>query len=454
MRSLRKSKKGQFSVISALLVSVILIMAVISMYSMVRYSPLNDSPQVLTGIGEMNNDIKRILDFTVGYYGSILRVTGNSTYAKQLTTSYLSSGLVNIARSHPEWNPSFDLDFEQVSTRWFMPHSYSMGNLSITYSLSALGIEGITYETSSALTVEMLDPILSGEARINVTRDNSEPELGLTKDNFYFYNYSYATSSWQLVNPTNVLIASNGVYTITIPDGINHDSYSVQVEDNRGLIVPAFYSQQSVAESGVPHYTYSFDWDSTGVVDIYNALETDTFAIELLQNGTLMWLGKPLEMTSAECPIPPVCIKAFRINATIDGNNQEIPFQVEDWASDYMVPLGLSGNDSIFSNTNMLVFLANDHVSEVTLWWDGNDTAIQTPYAWRNLYFDDDPDYNPSYGLLKNGLIELNVNNFYIESAVDGESTSCTVDFLRLNNEIPQYGDQLAYVIYNGNPHL
>jgi hypothetical protein len=164
----------------------------------------------------------------------------------------------------------------------------------------------------------------------------------------------------------------------------------------------------------------------------------------------LMWLGKPLEMTAAECPIPPVCIKAFRVNATIDGNNQEVPFQVEDWASDYMVPLGLSGNDSIFSNTNMLVFLVNDHVSEVTLWWDGNDTAIQTPYAWRNLYFDDDPDFHPGYGLLKNGLIELNVNNFYIESAMDGESTSCTVDFLRLNNEIPQYGDQLAYVIYNG----
>ncbi len=452
MRRLIRAKKGQFSVIAALLVSVILIMSVISMYSMVRYTSFQDSPNVLTAIGEMNTDLKKILDFTVGYYGSILRVTGNSTYAKQLTTSYLSSGLVNVARSHPDWNPSFELDSQSFSTRWFMPTSHSMGTLSVKYSLSALGIEGITYETDSALTVELLNTTSPELALVNVTRDNSEPELGLTKENFWFYNYSYTESAWKLVNPTDIIISSNGVYTITLPEGINPDSYSIQVEDNRGLIVPAFYSQGSIEESGVPHYTYTFDWESTGMSDIYDALETDTFAVELLQNGTLRWLGQPLEVTNNERPIPPVSVKAFRVNATIGGVNQEVPFQVEDWASDYMVPLGLSGNDSILSNTNMLVFLVNDDVSAVTLWWDGNDTAIQTPYAWENLYFTDDPEYDTGndIGVLNNGLVELNVNNFWIESSLTGGSTASSVEFLRVNNEEPQYGDQLSYVIYNG----
>jgi len=450
MRRLIRAKKGQFSVIAALLVSVILIMSVISMYSMVRYTSFQDSPNVLTAIGEMNTDLKKILDFTVGYYGSILRVTGNSTYAKQLTTSYLSSGLVNVARSHPDWNPSFELDSQSFSTRWFMPTSHSMGTLSVKYSLSALGIEGITYETDSALTVELLNTSSPELALVNVTRDNSEPELGLTKENFWFYNYSYTESAWQLVNPTDIIISSNGVYTITLPEGINPESYSVQVEDNRGLIVPAFYSQGSIEESGVPHYTYSFDWESTGMSDIYDALETDTFVVELLQNGTLRWLGQPLEMTNNERPIPPVSVKAFRVNATIDGVNHEVPFQVEDWASDYMVPLGLSGNDSIFSNTNMMVFLMNDDVNAVTLWWDGNDTAIQTPYAWENLYFTDNSDFDPDYGVLNNGLVELNVNNFWIESSLNGGSTASSVEFLRVNAEEPQYGDQLSYVIYNG----
>jgi len=173
-----RANKGQFSIIAALLVSVILVTAVISTYSMVRHTPIQDSPKVLTAMGEMNTDIKRILDHTVGYYGSILKVTGNSTYAQNLTTRYLSSGLVNIAYSHPEWNPSFSLNFEQVSTRWYMPESYSVGNISLTYSLSSLGIEGVTYETSSALKVTMLSSG-SGVAQIKVIRDNAEPEMGL-----------------------------------------------------------------------------------------------------------------------------------------------------------------------------------------------------------------------------------------------------------------------------------
>ena len=94
MKKVSRANKGQFSVIAALLVSVILVSAVISSYTMVRHSTVQDSPKVLSAIGEMNSGIKSILDFTVGYYGSILQVTGNSTYARELTINYLSTGLL------------------------------------------------------------------------------------------------------------------------------------------------------------------------------------------------------------------------------------------------------------------------------------------------------------------------------------------------------------------------
>jgi hypothetical protein len=451
-----RANKGQFSVIAALLVSVILVTAVISTYTLVRHAPIQDSPKVLTAMGEMNADIKRILDFTVGYYGSILKVTGNSTYAKDLTTIYLSSGLVNIARSHPEWNPSFNLTSNNFSTRWFMPDSFSMGNLSVTYSLESLGINGVKYETSSALEVTML-PSDSSVARIRVTRDNAEPELGLIKDNFRFYNYTEA-STWDPIPPTNVKISSNGVYNVTLPSGIDSDAYSVQVEDNRGLMVSAFYSPNSVAsESKIPHYTYTFDWNATGMLDVYEDLSTDIFAIELLQNGTLKWLGHPLVLPKAR-PIPPVAVKAFRVNATtFSGVTQQIPFQVEDWASDYMVPLGLSNKESIFSNTNMLVFLVNNEVENITVWWDGNDTATQTPYAQENNFGGDVSDtYHIS---LSNGKISINVNidssNLAVTST-DG-STSSKAEFLRINKLIGDNGGHPVFhagtscVIYNGS---
>jgi len=455
----RRANKGQFSVIAALLVSVILVTAVISTYTLVRHAPIQDSPKILTAMGEMNSDIKQILDFTVGYYGSILQVTGNSTYARNLTRSYLSSGLVNIARSHPEWNPSFTLDFddEDISTCWFMPESYSKGRINLVYSLASLGIEGVNFTASSALKVEMLKSS-SGVANISVTRDNTEPELGLTKENFWFYSYT-EDSTWELVNPDELTISYNGVYTIPIPSVVDPDVYSVQVKDNRGITVSAFYSDASVEGSKIPHYTYTFNWNATGMSGIYDSLSTDTFAIELLQNGTLRWLGQPLELTTNEQPIPPICIKALRVSATVGNSTQEVPFQVEDWASNYMIPLGLASNESIFSNNNMIVFLANNEVSEVTLWWDGNDTAIQTHYAWENKYFTDNVN-NPKNAILSTDFLTVNVriDNPYPPGnhptfkviATNITSSKSTAEFLRINEKTPVYWADTAYVITDG----
>lgn len=441
-----RANKGQFSIIAALLVSVILVAAVISTYSMVRHSPLQESPKVLTAIGEMNTDIKRILDFTVGYYGSILQVTGNSTYAKGLATSYLQSGLVNIARSHPEWNPSFELNSENVSTYWYTPQSYSMGNISVTYSLAGLEIYGVHYETSSVLKVSLLEPVNTNETRINIVRDNNEPELGLEKESFNFYKYNYVNSTWNLVNPENdPVIFSNGTYVIEIPEGVDPDAYSIKISDQKGIMVTAFYSQASLA-SGIPQYTYTFDWNATGMEDIYSPLTTDTMIIEALQNGTLRWLGHNLQLSTEAKPIPSLPVKSLHLNLTINGENQEVPYQVEDWASDYKLPLGLTSNASLFKNRNMVVFAVNHTVEKATLWWSGNDTIRQTPYAWENVYFKDDPDS----GVLNNGLLELNVHNFWINSTVVGGLTSCTTEFMRINGDDPDYGANVAYVIYNG----
>jgi hypothetical protein len=453
MKNNSRANKGQFSIIAALLVSVILVTAVISTYSMVRHAPLQDSPKVLTAIGEMNADIKRILDFTVGYYGSILRVTGNSTYAQRLTTSYLASGLVNIARSHPEWNPSFTLDSSKVSTHWYMPESYSMGNISVIYSLAGLGIEGVQYETSSVLKVTMLEPVNPNEARLNVTRDNGIPELGLGKENFWFYTYNYDDSTWELVNPENdPIIYSNGTYIIDIPLDVDQNAYSIQVDDQRGMMVPAFYSQGSL-ESGVPKYTYTFDWNAAGMGSVYSALSDDTMVIEVLQNGTLRCLGQNLTLTTLEKPIPPLPVKALHVNTTISGVNREVPFQVEDWGSNYKVPLGLSTNASVFNNRNAVVFLVDHTVEKATLWWDGRDIANQTSYAWNNIYFeDDDVSSNPNTGFLSNEILDLSINMadpaFEVTSTM-GDSTS-RAEFFRINGKSPVYYSDPAYVIHHG----
>jgi hypothetical protein len=95
----------------------------------------------------------------------------------------------------------------------------------------------------------------------------------------------------------------------------------------------------------------------------------------------------------------------------------------------------------------MLVFLINSKVTKITVWWDGSDMANQTAYAYKNRYFRDDPTNR----LLSNGLLKLQFSGeFALTSTIEGKSTSCTANFMRINSEASTYGANEAYVIYNG----
>jgi len=436
------NSKGQFSIIAALFVAVILIATVIITYSTIRNSPVQDQPQVLSAIDETNLALKQILGFTVGYYGSVLKVTGNSTYAKMLATNYLRSGLENVAKMHPEWGTSFNVSNADMSTYWFTNISYSTGTLAVNYSLTGLGMYGITYETSCRLTVQVENTTSSNQTQLTVTMDEDEPLINLGKQNFKFYCYVYATSTWELINPSIEPIAfANGTYLIDIPYGVDPYSYVIQVEDPRGIIVVA---------SSFSRYTCALTWNTT----LYSTLPSTTLVVELMQNGTMRWLGQNLQLTTQTKPIPPIPIKAIHINQTINGVSQEVPFQIEDWTSDYRVPLGLTNNASVFNSRTMLVFLVNQNVSKVTVWWNGSDMATQTPFAYTNRYFTS----NISQRTLSNGILSLkidfssqeNVESFKVISTM-GASTATAV-FMRINNKIAHYGwSEPMYAILNGS---
>ena len=160
----------------------------------------------------------------------------------------------------------------------------------------------------------------------------------------------------------------------------------------------------------------------------------------------MRWLGQSLQNTTQSMPIPPLPVKSIHVNQTINGVDSEVPFQIEDWASDYLVPLGLTGNSSVFSDGNMIVFLVNNNVSRVTIWWNGSDLATQTPYAFVNRYFTGD---NPSAGTLTNGMLTLQFGGSFTLTSTVG-SSSCTATFMRLNSQASTYGASPAYVIASG----
>jgi len=430
------NNKGQFSIIAALLVAVVLIASVIGTYSAIRYSPIQEQPQILSSIDETNQAINQLLGFTVGYYGSVLKVTGNVTFAQQLATQYLDSGLTNVGSFKPDWGLSLNVTNLQLNTNWFTDDSYSQGSMDVTYDLNGIGITGISYSTSTRLEVQMTNNYSSTQAQFKILSDNGEPLINLGPDNIKFYRYNYENLTWEYSVPTNIISYADGTYLVDLPLGVLGNSYMVQVDDNRGI---------SVLASSFNQFTTTIVWNST-ISSLMN-LEESTLTLELLQNGTVRWLGQDMQFTTQTLPIPPISVKAIHINQTINGVTQEVPFQVEDWASDYQIPQGLTSNTTIFSNRQMIVFLLNIKVSNFTVWWDGSDAATQTPLAFTNYYFNND---DPTASTLSNGIVTLLFGSFNVKSTVVGTTTSSTAYFMRLNQEASTYGAGLSYIIHHG----
>ena len=426
------NNKGQFSIIAALLVAVVLIAAVMTTYSAIRYSPLQDSPQVLSAIDEINLALKQILGFTVGYYGSVLKVTGNTSYARGLATNYLQSGLNNIADIRPEWGPSFNVTNLALTTNWFTNTSYSTGNIVVKYDLTGLGVYGISYSASSRLDVTVSDSNSTSQAQLTIMKDEDEPLINLGSRNFDFYRYDYENSTWTLINPTNITSYADGTYVIDLPSGVPGDSYVLQVEDSRGIVVTA---------SSFSRYTAALTWDAN-----YSTIADENIVVEVLQNGTMRWLGQNLNLTESAKPIPPIPVKAVHVTQTISGVDHEVPFQIEDWSSDYRIPLGLTSNTTLFSNKQMLVFLMNSKVEKFTIWWNGSDEAVQTSLAFTNTYF----DYNPSTRTIDNGIqsLQFSSSGFTLTSRVGG--TTSTARLMSINNNEDNTAPELAYVIVDG----
>jgi len=575
-----------------LLVAVVLISTVVVTYSTIRNSTIQSQPQVLSAIDETNFAIKQILGFTIGYYGSVLKVTGNSSYAKMLALNYLYSGLENIANMHAEWGTSFKVNETETDlfTYWYSKISYSTGNLAVMYNLTGLGIYGITYQTSCKLSIQIIKTNSTTQACLNVSKDENEPLINLGKQNFKFYCYEYASSTWRLINPSTDPVAfANGTYLIDIPSGVDPYAYIIQVEDSRGIIVAASsfsrytctleWNSTLYAETGATNTTlinqesfegiwppsgwtettgsnwnkesdqahnglYSADFDGPSfgsasgylttfdlncygansiyvdfwyrdeecdpndfqlqyrdgttwdtIADLgstspestwhhYQQTVTDsqyfksnfrirwyanlgsgehayvdyvtvivtkqeipmTIVVELLQNGTMRWLGQNLNLTTQAKPVPPIPVKAIHVNQIINGVEQEVPFQIEDWASDYKIPVGLTNNASVYSSRTMLVFLVNSKVSKVTIWWNGSDTATQTSLAYTNIYFSD----SISTRTLNNGrqTLQFSTSGFTLTSTTG--STTSTARLMRINNEEDNTDPELTYVIYNG----
>jgi hypothetical protein len=241
------------------------------------------------------------------------------------------------------------------------------------------------------------------------------------------------SSAW-----TNVIGSLNATSwnNVTVASYLTGPTLTIRLRDNdtTGSSVQSWWQIDVV----LLHF-----WTDTS---LYNLTQDMTMSVEVLQNGTMLWLGQSLVTTQTR-PLPPVPVKNIHVNQTINGVNQQVPFQIEDWASDYKVPLGLTSNESIFSNQNMLVYLIDPKTTNTTtIWWVGNDNATQTPYAYTNRYFND----NIAQGKFSTAYLNLTITDQTVYANSTSGNSNAAVEFLRINNNTASYGSASTYTIYDG----
>lgn len=277
---------------------------------------------------------------------------------------------------------------------------------------------------------------------VNITRPNQD--LCIKMGNFLgsenlmvdVWDNRSGQGHWDsLFNATNLLV-NNTWNNVSVTQYLTSSTFTIRFRSN---------------DTSDTHQDY---WNTSSVLlnpqpDLGFLLsqQDSTMVVEWLQNGVMRWLGQNLNLTSQAKPIPPIPVKAIHVNQTINGVDREVPFQVEDWASNYSIPLGLAGSATVFGSRQMIVFLLNTTVSKVTVWWNGSDMATQTPFATTPGPFND----NPSAGTLNNGKLTLQFGGGSSVTSTVG-SASSTASFMRINGYTSDYGAGLAYVIVGNGP--
>jgi hypothetical protein len=325
-------------------------------------------------------------------------IASNPTYFRN-STGYWNLEVTATASTQFNWNVDL-VQFQTLSVNYNLTLEEQWNNVNYTSAQLCIKTGSLAAE---ALAVD----VWNGNAWINV----------LTSLNANSWNNVTVSSYLQLSTFTIRFRSINNVYPDTVQDTWQIDAALLAV------------------------------WPT---VNLYSLSRRGTIVVELLQNGTMRWLGQNLVITNSNStlPFPPVPVRSIVVNETINGVNGEVPFQIEEWAEDYQVPLGLTSNMSLFSGTTMLVFLATPQTSQVTIWWNGSDTATQTPYAYTNRYFND----SPNSGTISNGLTTLQIQTSNEEFIVDSTvgNSSSTANFMRINGDDSIYGSNCSYVITDG----
>ncbi|PSO09456.1 hypothetical protein B9Q04_00255 [Candidatus Marsarchaeota G2 archaeon BE_D] len=445
----KRSKGGQFIILAAALILIIMVSVVTFLYTNI---PTNQivAQNVLGAVNSVEQAADKVLAASASYYSTILNVTGNYTYARQQATTLTFAGFNTLYNLYSYYGFTYSVTQPVFSAYWYSPISYTYARSTVHFNLTSLGFTGLNSNATQELLVRIVCPPNcppKGDAAIvEVEAQGNSPLTNLEANNFYFESYNNRLNEWVKQYPTEFTNYGNGTYSLSYSGFQN--AYILGVVDQRGILAIA---------SSYSSITYTFNWPT------YNPPITQPFVVQVYNNGTLSMLGQLL--TQQQYPIPPVPVKDILVNETNTTSSNggvtkpfQVPFQVEDWASDYTVPLGLAGNETLFSSFQMVAALvAPSKTKSLTVYWEGLDSWNQTPYAipctqQSRQYFTAKQSCT-SGSTIMNGALSIDTSKLQgnqVQLLVSVGGKTFTVSFVRADGQTSMNNGGISYTLVPG----
>ncbi|MHA1710944.1 MAG: hypothetical protein ACTSUS_02595, partial [Candidatus Freyarchaeota archaeon] len=335
-----RRKQGQFIIIAALMVAIIMISAAAVMYSTLTQFRHERAGEYVSVVDSIRASTQRLMEiclanYTKNYYeegGKERETIDNYTrstlnrWEEDLRETYAGLGLdVNFTRGRKLLAPAKTIgdcpiperwiNLTYVKCYWYYPEAISSFYAGLKLNASKLGLHG--YETSvliylnASLDIGYIyqEPPLSDIDHLNitVTRENQMPVPGLTTDNFLVYKFSPEVNDWEAASLSGAEHQGAGRYRLTFQEPIEAPYYKwliIRVIDNRGIVTVAstYWKIEFIVEKNTP----TTEEERLGTSDVFNGETPDEiYTLEVDVSGRWYWNGVQLN-TTGELALPPI----------------------------------------------------------------------------------------------------------------------------------------------------
>ena len=440
----KRGKQGQFIIIAALIITIMIVAIGVTMYGTVTYFRHERWDDYLSVIDNVEMSSRRLMEMSLANSTetcfeegvpdrSIINdifnqwkidlsvgLAGSGVAVDFLNTSQLLSPPRVVGETYiPERRV-----YNFMKCYWYYPVSISSIYADFSINLSRAGLHGYRNPMLIYLSIELDISYLAegppqiSELLVKVTRENGFPIMDLAKENFIVYRFDPSIEDWTTANISTVKLSLGG-YRLIFENSIEQPYYKwliVAVKDNRGItaVSSTYSSIDFIVDKGTPTSGRPANTDD------------EIYTLEAGVRGQWYWNGKQLDLVAeggvtVTPPIPPIPIKQFRVNVTetgVDSTSIERPCQYELWDKVNWhgrlidVPRNLADPYYRFNSTNRMVFQVgfpalNITRQKVRIWW--MDDMDAEPYQGpSDLEYAPSPFYEAQTNVYRVELMDVN----------------------------------------------